>query len=151
MNPDKLTLARNREIARIFCLARELGTQKDHLNTLSESVTGEFSIKKLSKSQRSKLIRHLVGMEKKSNKKTPGRNQTFRGKGVFVVPTAEQHTKVNQLLATLAPLTDIRDQVAYRESLSKRNYKKSYATLSFYQMQKFIETLKKIITREKNQ
>lgn len=138
---------RNRQIARIWCLARDLGMDSAMLHVAVESVTGINSIANLNFRQLVAVIRALEIERKKQKRRRSYERSRRAASGVAYLPTADQREKVSQLLDQLAPLIGLRDRTAYLNAICRKSYRKDYTRLGLRDMQALIETLKSIVAR----
>lgn len=138
--------ARSKRIARIWCLARDLGLTSDLLHTAVESITGKSSISKLSQRQISEVITSLQAMLKKDKRKKWRQGQKTGGNVAFMA-TPQQRDMVTDLLEKLTPVLNLRNPEAYLEAVCKRTYNRNFGRLTKAQTQGVIEALKSIYKR----
>lgn len=147
---DGPQIKRNRKIARIWCLAKEIGMDGEMLHVAVESVTGKTSISKLTFSQLVAVVRALEVERKKQKRRRSYEREKRTSAGVAYLPSPEQREKVQLLIAQLAPLIDLRNPDAYLTAICRKSFRKDYSKLGRGEMQALIETLKSIMKRNQN-
>lgn len=138
--------ARARKIARIWCLARDLGLSSDLLHAAVESITGKSSISKLSQRQISEVITSLQS-RLKSGKRSKWRQGQKAGGNVAFMATPQQREMAKDLLDKLTPVLNLRNPDAYLDAICKRTYNRQFDRLTKAQTQGVIEALKSIYKR----
>jgi hypothetical protein len=142
--------ARNRSIARVWCLARDLGldgSNKEMLYVVIESVTGRTSISDLETEEIRDVIRHLTGLLAKQNSEEYRKNARSRKGGIVFLPTKEQHGMIEDLMKKLTPILNLHDPEGFRDSICRRTFRKPYSQLTRNQAKSLIEALKSIYNR----
>ncbi|HQO03408.1 MAG TPA: DUF1018 domain-containing protein [Spirochaetota bacterium] len=138
--------ARSKRIARIWCLARDLGLSSDLLHAAVESITGKSSISKLSQRQISEVITSLQS-RLKSGKRSKWRQGQKSGGNVAFMATPQQREMAKDLLDKLTPVLNLRNPDAYLDAICTRTYNRQFGRLSKAQTQGVIEALKSIYKR----
>lgn len=138
---------RAKKIARIWCLARDIGWDKETVYLVVESVTGKDSISKLSDGQLSGVVFRMNEELLKLKRRQKNTRRKEQKNGVAYLPSPEQRALVQELMAKLKTVLRLRDPVAYLEAVCKRTFRREYKKLTRYQMQSLIEALKSIYER----
>ena len=142
--------ARSGKIARVWCLARDLGidgNNKELLYAVVESVTGKDSISVLGISEINAVIETLQGQVLRQKRQKYLENMKRQDDGVSYLPTPQQRDVVDDLLKKLTPLLILKKPDAYLEAICKRTYRREYKRLNKTQIQGLIEALKSIYKR----
>lgn len=121
--------SRRRELARIHCLARDLGLDRDAYHDVVRAVTGCASASELSAAQRTQLMRHLrAKLGTRDNRAAPGAPHTLANKAML--------RKIGALLA------QDNKPWAYADALAKRIAKRErLAFCSDAELRKIIAAL----------
>ncbi len=142
---------RNRKIARIWCLARDLKLDSKMLHVMVTAITGSESISVLSQGLLMKVI-HAMEKEKSRVKRHNAyeRKKKSQSGNVTFLPTTEQRTKVQSIIDDIDHQIRIRDRESYLEAICRRTFHKNYSRLNNHEMQGLIEALKSILHRFQN-
>ncbi len=141
---------RNRKIARIWCLARDLGMGKDKdsdLYLVVESVTGKDSISGLDMIELEIVARNLKSLLHKQKRERYVNNTRQRKIGISYLPTPEQKALVSDYMAKLTEKLKLNFPESYMESICRRTFRKDFKKLNRGEMQRLIEALKSIYKR----
>jgi HPt (histidine-containing phosphotransfer) domain-containing protein len=137
---------RSRRIARIWCLARDLGLTSELLHCAVESITGKSSISTLSIRHLSQVIA-MLETRLKQDKRRNWRNGQKHGGNVTFVATPQQRELVQDLLDKLTPALNLHSPEAYLDAVCRRTYRRPFNRLTKAQTQGVIEALKSIYKR----
>ncbi len=136
---------RNAKIARVWCLARDLGLDREILYVSVESITGKDSISKLSMRELENVIRTLEA--RLDQQQRIRRRESRKNHGVVSLPTIQQRDLVDDLMNRITPILRINDPEAYLQAICKRTFRREYTKLTGHQVQSLIEALKSILQR----
>lgn len=144
-------MRRNRKIARIWCLARDLGMtgkNESDLYLVVESVTGADSISALSMLELDLVSRSLQSILSKQNRQKYTANARNRKNGTAYLPTPAQRKLVADYMDNLTSQLTLNVPDFYLESICRRTFRKDYKRLNKGEMQRLIEVLKSIHKRQ---
>jgi len=147
MTPRKSKSARAAKIARVWCLARDLGYSDTVLHIAVESITGSDSIAALSMQQLNEVIYHLLKQLKKQKVAGYRKNTQQSRDGVAFMPTPDQRDHVITLLRQITPVLKLYNPNGYLQAICKKTFRKEYEKLNRKQVQNLIEALKSIYKR----
>jgi len=140
--------ARTSRIARIHCVAKELGfvgNNKDLLYMQVEIATGKNSISQLTIPQLQSVLKQLDSiLATKRRSQTRGINATSN---VILLPTPDQREHAARILVELREPLGIRNPDAYLTGVAKKSCGKSLDQLNRIEFAQIIEALKKIRSR----
>jgi len=136
---------RESQIARVWCLARDLGFNSEPLHVSVEGITGKTSIAKLSMLELKSVIKTLEAAL--DQRRRSQRSENRKKGGVVSFPTAQQRDLVADLIRQITPLLRINNPDAYLQAICKRTFRRDYSRLSGHQVQSLIEALKSILQR----
>ena len=149
-NKQADSIARNRKIARIWCLVKDISMTEDELYLAVESVTGKHSISALKITELDLVCKTLNSQLFKQNRKKYLENSKNRKTGVAYLPTPAQQKLVADYIHKLTLKFNLNNPDRYLEAICNRTFKKEYKSLNRGQMQRLIEALKSIYQREPN-
>lgn len=141
---------RNRKIARVWCLARDLGMtgkNKESLYLVVESVTGKNSISQLDTLELDMVSRKLKETLFKQNREKYLENTRNRKNGTAYLPTPAQKSLVSDYIEKLTPVLQLNKPEFYLESICRKTFRKDYKKLNKGEIQRLIEVLKSIYKR----
>ena len=142
---------RNRKIARVWCLARDLGMDTESLHLAVESVTGKNSIADLGMMELDIVSRKLKETLFKQNRQKYLENERNRKNGTAFMPTPAQKNLVSDYIEKLTPILQLNKPEFYLESICRRTFRKDYKKLHKGEMQRLIEVLKSIHKRHQEE
>jgi len=138
---------RNRKIARVWCLARDLGMDTESLHLAVESVTGKNSIADLGMMELDIVSNKLKELLHRNNRQKYIENARNRNNGTAFMPTPAQKNLVSDYIEKLTPILQLNKPEFYLESICRRTFRKDYKKLNKGEMQRLIEVLKSIYNR----
>ena len=148
--PKRQHQVRNKKIARIWCLARDLGMKsgKDsEVYLIVESVTGKDSISELNVLELETVVRNLQDALRRQKNKTYQHNTRNRKAGVEYLKTPEQKTLIKDYLEKLTGKLKLNKPDFYLEAICRKTFRKDYQRLNRRETQRLIEALKSIYKR----
>ncbi len=141
------TTSRNRKIARMWCLARELSFDSETLHLVVESVTGKESIAELNPLETDMVIRQLTSeLKKQRNRARIDRTRNSQG-GVSYLPSSKQKKFVDDLLQKITVKHGIDNPEKYLEYICQKTFNKPYKLMQSREVSRLIEALKSIERR----
>lgn len=139
---------RRKKIARLFCLARDLGMSNEMLHAAIYGVTGCDSIRLLNLSQLDMSIRILEKELHDRKKHHYQKNSQYAkqpNSRVLFLPTINQRRMVDFLVARIVRHQD--DAKQYLDYICNKTFGKQYQMLNRREMKNLIEALKSIKRR----
>lgn len=142
---------RNRKIARVWCLARDLGMDTESLHLAVESVTGKNSISVLGMMELDIVANKLKELLRRQNREKYLENARSRKNGTAFMSTPAQKNLVSDYIEKLTPVLQLNKPDFYLESICRRTFRKDYKKLNKGEMQRLIEVLKSIHKRHQEE
>jgi hypothetical protein len=138
---------RRRKIARLFCLARDLGMSNDMLHVAVYGITGCESIRMLNMQQLNSCIAYLFSEQKKRQRKKYDYNARLKKTGVLVLPSIEQRNLIRKLVSSISCNRDLYDPDGWLNAICLKTFKKPFSKLNRQEAKNLIEVLKSINAR----